>query len=175
MDEEGQRLFPEGDCLQNRVKRDAILCKLYQRAHDCVMFHGSDQHMITGFQKSFQENIQTGGDVPGEDHILSFSGREMKEPKKLFTGFKNLFFHRISSPVSAAVYIHGRTGQIVVDCFCHRRRLWKRRTCLIQIYFIRIHIHKKFPQNNIRKHQVRILFDFDILSIMYEYQTMAVL
>ena len=67
----------------------------------------------------------------------------MKKSEKLFSCLENLFFHRISSPITTAVYIYGRTAQIIVYCPGNRGRLGIRSTCLIQIYLF----HKNPPHN----------------------------
>ena len=100
------------------------------------MLHGSYKYMIAGFQKSFQKNIQTGSDIFCKNNILTLSGSKVKELQKLFSCLKNLFFHRISCPVSSPVHIHSRACQVIINCLCNRWCLWKRRTGLIQIDFI---------------------------------------
>ena len=75
-------------------------------------------------------------DILCKNNILTLSGSKVKELQKLFSCLKNLFFHRISCPVSSPVHIHSRACQVIINCLCNRWCLWKRRTGLIQIDFI---------------------------------------
>lgn len=68
----------------NTVKSDSMPGKLYQRTHDRIVFHRGNKYMVSGFQQSFQKNIQTGRDIGSEDYIFAFSGCEMKRAEKLF-------------------------------------------------------------------------------------------
>ena len=90
------------------VKRNSVFLQLYKRTHHCIMLHGSYKYMIAGFQKSFQKNVQTGGDIFCKNNILTLSGSKVKELQKLFSCLKNLLLHRISCPVSSTIHIHSR-------------------------------------------------------------------
>ena len=49
--------------------------QLKQRTHDGVVLHGTDNAVITGFQKSLDNHVQTGGGTGSQDHMGGSFGK----------------------------------------------------------------------------------------------------
>ena len=118
---------PTGD----PVKRNALFCQLGQRPHDCVMLHGRDQHMVARLQKTFQQHVQTLGNITGKDHVAAV--RAVKQFRQLQAGVQYSFLSLIRFVIAAAIDVAAAVFHIMIYGLCHALCLGKAGAGIVKI------------------------------------------
>ena len=61
----------EGDGVSRRVVRRELCADLLERAHDGVMLHGGNKHMVAAAQQSLDDEVQAFGDILRKNYIFA--------------------------------------------------------------------------------------------------------
>ena len=115
----------------NAAKAYADSFQLPQRAHDGVVLHGRHQHVVARMEKSFEQDIETRGDVRRKGHAARVLA--MKQRTELLPRLEDELFCAVGSLIAPARDIAAAGGHIPVNSLRHARGLWEAGAGVVEI------------------------------------------
>ena len=112
-------------------ERDALCLELPERAHDGVVLHRRDEHMVARTEEALEQNIEALGDIFGEAD--AFAVRCAEEGGEAFARGEDEILCRVGRAIAAAGDVDAAVGQIAGDGLHHGGRLWKCGAGIVEI------------------------------------------